>query len=346
MRKRILDASLRATHVLKKISASFELLPPSHYGIRYISKEATSQDLRNPFANENLEQELLVMQLHGKHNLLIYKFSFVYDHIVLPTIDFMPQEQSLDVVDFRAIWTAMQGSDAFSSYNCGFESGASRKNLLRSSRSTLRLLSRITYSSQPRKHMQLMTYSSLKVVTRLEMVRLPSINRRRLEWRHPPLLHFIDRKLHDYPATEIIQLPEHPFYTALKLPIINSDKAADAIAAIYDKVLQPVNRKKIFRIVNGVASTRSLQYSANDIFFYRFKAIKASKSIELASSGPFFLINKKAERHFQDARWTNGVAKPGHVPNRHNYIYLKKAFVINNSKATSFPKMSIARAKC
>lgn len=77
------------------------------------------------------------MQLHGKHNLLIYKFSFVYDHIVLPTIDFMPQEQSLDVVDFRAIWTAMQGSDAFSSYNCGFESGARCDNSMLNRRRTI-----------------------------------------------------------------------------------------------------------------------------------------------------------------------------------------------------------------
>lgn len=55
---------------------------------------------------------------------MLNKFNVVDEHIVLPTIEFAPQEQPLDAADFRAMWTAMQGLEAFAFFNCGFESGA------------------------------------------------------------------------------------------------------------------------------------------------------------------------------------------------------------------------------
>lgn len=141
LRKAMLDVTQRAgqSQALKKITAGYELLPASSDGIRYIlwavdtahskpkpaeSKEAKPRAFRDPFAEENLEQDLFVTQLHGTHNLVLNKFNVADEHVVLPTIEFAPQEQPLDAADFRAMWTAMQGLDAFAFFNCGFESGA------------------------------------------------------------------------------------------------------------------------------------------------------------------------------------------------------------------------------
>ncbi|KAL7679625.1 putative ATP adenylyltransferase, HIT-like superfamily [Plasmopara halstedii] len=223
MRKCLLAVIERATQsqVLRKVSATYELLPPSDYGIRYIlwtandafskPKLADGKDeaFRDPFAKESLEHELFVSQLCGTHNLLLNKYSVVDKHTVLSTIEFAPQEQSLDVADFRAMWTAMQGLDAFAFFNCGYDSGA----------------------SQPHKHMQLMTYPSLRAITGLDM---------------PPLLHFIHQKLHEHPTTNIVQLPELPFCHFLHridlVPDVNSEKAAEHIGAIYDKIVEYLER--------------------------------------------------------------------------------------------------------
>ncbi|GMF50818.1 unnamed protein product [Phytophthora fragariaefolia] len=141
MRKSMLDVTQRATQsqALKKITAGYELLPPSEQGVRYIlwaadaahakprpaeRKDEQPKASRDPFAKEHLEHDLFVTQLHGTHNLVLNKFNVVDEHVVLPTIEFAPQEQPLDAADFRAMWTAMQGLDAFAFFNCGFESGA------------------------------------------------------------------------------------------------------------------------------------------------------------------------------------------------------------------------------
>lgn len=61
----------------------------------------------------------------------------------------------------------------------------------------------------------------------------------------PPLLHFIDQKLRDYPTTETVQLPELPFCHFLhRIDIAadaDSEKAAAHVVAIYDKVLEQMN---------------------------------------------------------------------------------------------------------
>ncbi|CAI5711185.1 hypothetical protein KXD40_001498 [Peronospora effusa] len=226
LRKTVRDVTQRArqSQVLQKITANYELLPASAaYDIRYIlwvsnvsphkpkTAETKLKPFRDPFAKENLEQDLFVTQLHGTHNLVLNKFSIVDEHVVLATVEFAPQEEPLRATDFRAMWTAMKGLDAFAFFNCGYESGA----------------------SQPHKHMQLMTYSSFKEITGLDM---------------PPLLHFIDQKLREYPKSEIVQLAELPFCHFLHridLPDdIDSEKAVANIIVIYTKVLNQLNSTK------------------------------------------------------------------------------------------------------
>lgn len=235
LRKSMLDVTQRATQsqALKKITAGYELLPPAEHGIRYIlwsadaahtkptpAKPADSGEhkpskpekpFRDPFAKENLEMDLFVTQLHGTHNLVLNKFNVADEHVVLPTIEFAPQEQPLNAADFRAMWTAMQGLEAFAFFNCGFNSGA----------------------SQPHKHMQLMTYPSMKTITGLDM---------------PPLLHFIEQKLQAHPAGKTVQLSELPFCHFLhRIDLAHdadSETAAVTISAIYTKVLQEMNTTK------------------------------------------------------------------------------------------------------
>ncbi|KAF4320359.1 hypothetical protein BBO99_00001268 [Phytophthora kernoviae] len=229
----MLDVTQRATQsqALKKLTAGYELLPPAENGVRYILWSADTahtkptpvksaeteqtklkeevKPFRDPFAKENLEMDLFITQLHDTHNLVLNKFNVADEHVVLPTIEFAPQEQPLDATDFRAMWTAMKGLDAFAFFNCGFNSGA----------------------SQPHKHMQLMTYPSIKAITGLDM---------------PPLLHFINQKLYEYPMTETVQLPELPFCHFLhRIDLADdSEKAAAAITTMYDKVLQQMNTTK------------------------------------------------------------------------------------------------------
>lgn len=155
-------ARARASQVLKKITTGHELLPPGPLGVRYVlfsadlsqrkprieSNSAPKPAFRDPFAAENLEQDLFVQRIHDEHNLVLNKFCVVEEHVVLPTVEFRPQEEPLTVQDLRAMWTAMQGLDGFAFFNCGYESGA----------------------SQPHKHMQLNSYPSFKQFTGLDMV--------------------------------------------------------------------------------------------------------------------------------------------------------------------------------
>ncbi|RLN38043.1 hypothetical protein BBJ28_00001089 [Nothophytophthora sp. Chile5] len=237
LRKSVLEATQKATQskALKKITAGYELLPPAEHGIRYILWAADSahakptpakaQDeevaatksapkpFRDPFSKENLEEELFVTRLHDSHNLVLNKFNVVDEHVVLPTIEFAPQEEPLTAADFRALWTAMRGLDGFAFFNCGYESGA----------------------SQPHKHMQLMSYPSMKEVTGLDMVRLDP----------PPLLHFINQRLRDYSTTETVQLPELPFCHFLHRIDVPEDtesgEASATLLTIYEKVLRQMN---------------------------------------------------------------------------------------------------------
>ncbi|KAG7401962.1 bifunctional AP-4-A phosphorylase/ADP sulfurylase [Phytophthora boehmeriae] len=227
----MLDVTQRATQsqALKKLTAGYELLPPGEDGICYILWSADAahskptpvkaveteehqikpkvvKTFRDPFAKENLEMDLFVTQLHDTHNLVLNKFNVADEHVVLPTIEFAPQEEPLNAADFHAMLTAMKGLDAFAFFNCGFNSGA----------------------SQPHKHMQLMTYPSMKAITGLDM---------------PPLLHFIDQKLREYPTAETVQLPELPFCHFLHRLDVTTDsaKTAAVTATIYNKVLQQMN---------------------------------------------------------------------------------------------------------
>jgi ATP adenylyltransferase/5',5'''-P-1,P-4-tetraphosphate phosphorylase II len=174
LRRSVLEATARAkqSQALRKITAGHELLPPGELGVRYVlfsadmalrkpapsaEQKAKPAAFRDPFAAEHLEQDLFVTRVHDTHNLVLNKFCVVEEHVVLPTIDFRPQEEPLSVADLRAMWTAMGGLDAFAFFNCGYESGA----------------------SQPHKHMQLNSYPSFKQFTGLDMVRFetPTVSR-------------------------------------------------------------------------------------------------------------------------------------------------------------------------
>ncbi|GAB9470286.1 5',5'''-p-1,p-4-tetraphosphate phosphorylase [Globisporangium polare] len=237
LRKTVIEATQRATQTqaLKKSTAGVELLPPAvDNGIQYIlfqaqalnqkpvaiapsssssstpstSAPAEKKPFRDPFAKEHLEQDLFITQVHGTHNLVLNKFSIVDEHLVLPTIEYEAQETPLSKADLRAMWTSMRDLDAFAFFNCGYESGA----------------------SQPHKHMQLMSYPSLKAFTNLDM---------------PPLLHFINERLRSYPINEIVHLPELPFLHFLHRIDLNADTesqaAADHLHAIYEKVRREMN---------------------------------------------------------------------------------------------------------
>ncbi|KAG3120692.1 hypothetical protein PI124_g1386 [Phytophthora idaei] len=291
LRNSMLDVTQRATQsqALKKLTAGYELLPASEHGIRYIlwaadtthnkpkpadSKDARPKDFRNPFAKESLEQDLFVTQLHDTHNLVLNKFNVVDEHVVLPTIEFAPQEQPLDAADFRAMWTAMRGLEAFAFFNCGFESGA----------------------SQPHKHMQLMTYPSMKAITGLDM---------------PPLLHFIDQKLRGYPTTETVQLPELPFCHFLhRIDLadnVDSEKAAADIVAIYNKVLQQMNSTEYPRPAATSSTPPSLPVAYNLLLTSSFlflipRKAQSFSGIEVNSIGfigSFFVRNNEQRVFFE-----------------------------------------------
>uniref|UniRef100_K3WRM4 Uncharacterized protein n=1 Tax=Globisporangium ultimum (strain ATCC 200006 / CBS 805.95 / DAOM BR144) TaxID=431595 RepID=K3WRM4_GLOUD len=228
MRKTVLEVTQRAaqTQALKKITAGHELLPPAENGVRYVLFQTQTANqkpvaaapaetpapekkpFRDPFAKEHLEQDLFVAQLHDTHNVVLNKFNVVDEHVVLPTIEFEAQETPLSKADFRAMWTAMGALDAFAFFNCGYESGA----------------------SQPHKHMQLISYSSMKSYTNLDM---------------PPLLQFIHDRLQTQASDGIVHLRDLPFFHFLHridLPAdIDDQVAADQLHAIYATVLQQLN---------------------------------------------------------------------------------------------------------
>lgn len=246
LRKSVLEVTQRAkaSQALRPITAGHELLPAAENGVRYVLFSANASnrkpvgqagekkegakptEFRDPFAAEHLEQDLFVTRVHDTHNLVLNKFCIVEEHVVLPTIDYEQQETPLSTADFRAMWTAMRGLDAFAFFNCGYESGA----------------------SQPHKHMQLNSYPSFKQFTGLDMVQWLMLAFGWLGSRQnadggcdcnvvlmhvqPPLLHFIDQKLKAHPTTHAVHLPELPFFHFLhRLDFAPDTSSTDAAGA-------------------------------------------------------------------------------------------------------------------
>ncbi|DAZ99257.1 TPA: hypothetical protein N0F65_008124 [Lagenidium giganteum] len=226
MRQKVLQVTERATatQALKRITAGHQLIKGDD-GITYVvfaaqprnrKPEAVKPDtttepkvFRDPFAQEHLEQDLFVAQLHDTHNVVLNKFNVVDEHVVLPTIELEQQETPLTTADLKAMWTAMEQLDAFAFFNCGDESGA----------------------SQPHKHMQLISYPSMESYTGQRM---------------PPLLQFIhDLLQRQPPSAGIVQLPEIPFFHLLhriSLPSdVPIDECAEKLQAIYQQMLNEMN---------------------------------------------------------------------------------------------------------
>ncbi|TYZ62178.1 hypothetical protein PybrP1_006551 [[Pythium] brassicae (nom. inval.)] len=292
MRKAVLEASQRATQsgALKKITAGVELLPPAaDSGVRFLlfeaqgappkplatAEEAPKAPFRDPFAREHLERELFITQLHGTHNVVLNKFNVVDEHVVLPTIEYEEQEAPLSRADLRAMWTAMRALDAFAFFNCGYESGA----------------------SQPHKHMQLMSYPSLKAFTGLDM---------------PPLLHFIAERLRNHPMSSVVQLPELPFLHFLHRieidPKTESEDAADQLLSIYDAVLQQLNAREHYPDkLNRRASPLPVAYNlllTQAFVFVIPRRHQRFEGIEVNSIGFIgsFFVRDAAQRAFFEAQ--------------------------------------------
>ncbi|KAF0692648.1 Aste57867_16287 [Aphanomyces stellatus] len=120
--------------------------------------DSTAAPKKNPFAEENLEADLIVQDVHGTHNLLLNKFNVVDEHLVLTTKSFDDQATPLLARDLHALWTCIQELDALGFFNCGHESGA----------------------SQPHKHMQLITHRSTLSYLNTPLDELPWMHRARV----------------------------------------------------------------------------------------------------------------------------------------------------------------------
>ncbi|KAH9143576.1 hypothetical protein LEN26_005059 [Aphanomyces euteiches] len=103
-----------------------------------LANQSQQPKMRNPFAQENLEADLVVRSVNGTHTLILNKFNVVDEHTVLVTNQFEEQSTPLVPSDFAALWKCIQDLNAFGFFNCGHNSGA----------------------SQPHKHMQLITIES------------------------------------------------------------------------------------------------------------------------------------------------------------------------------------------
>lgn len=81
----------------------------------------------DPFSHPDPDL-VVVAGLHGSHNIILNKFPVVDRHALLCTVDFIPQNEHLNVVDFTAITEVFNyGLDDFLMfYNCGYNSGASQ----------------------------------------------------------------------------------------------------------------------------------------------------------------------------------------------------------------------------
>lgn len=86
---------------------------------------AHQKKVENAFVDSNPDFDLGV--IGSKHKLILNKYCVVRPQLVLHTIDFEPQSNSLDAADFGAMWKVLceLGSDHFAIFNCGAEAGAS-----------------------------------------------------------------------------------------------------------------------------------------------------------------------------------------------------------------------------
>lgn len=148
--------------------------------------------------------------------------------------------------------------------------------------------------SQPHKHMQIMTYPSMKAITGLDM---------------PPLLHFIDEKLHEYPTSETVQLPELPFCHFLhRLDLADdtdSQNAAVDIVAIYNNVLKQMNATEYPRPAATSSSPLPVAYNlllTSSFLFMIPRKAQSFNDIEVNSIGfigSFFVRNNEQRVFFE-----------------------------------------------
>ncbi|KAJ0411875.1 hypothetical protein ATCC90586_005970 [Pythium insidiosum] len=266
MRQRVLEVTQTATQsgALKRIIAGHQLLPADRLGVQCILFSALAQYRRpggyavvkpqvvgpdasaprreffDPFARENVERDLYIAPVFDDHFLVLNKFAVVDEHVVLATVEFAEQEQPLTASDLRAVWTSMHALDAFAFFNCGYESGA----------------------SQPHKHMQLISYSSVKQFCGLDM---------------PPLLDWIHRALQRHPSDKAVQLPELPFHHylhRLELPdddgdAVSSHETAERLLEIYSGIMSQMNACEYARPAPEDASARGQQPIAYNLLLTR-----------------------------------------------------------------------------
>jgi len=91
-----------------------------------ISTSEAKLSFFDPFDEKNLDRNVYIDTLFGTHNLLLNKFCVLPLHVVLVTKVFQYQDQSLNEIDFRAIWHIMTNLDPIVFFNCGKNSGASQ----------------------------------------------------------------------------------------------------------------------------------------------------------------------------------------------------------------------------
>jgi ATP adenylyltransferase len=126
----------------------------------------------------------------------------------------------------------------------------------------------------------------------------------------PPLLHFIDQKLREYPTTETVQLPELPFchfLHGIDLPDgVTSEEAAAHTVAIYDKVMKEMNSVE-YPTQAATTSTPSLPVAYNLLLTSSFLFLIPRKAqgfngIEVNSIGfigSFFVRNEEQRVFFE-----------------------------------------------
>ncbi|TMW68339.1 hypothetical protein Poli38472_005807 [Pythium oligandrum] len=278
LRQRVLDVTHKATQkeALKRIIAGHQLLPRDAQGLEFIlfsaqaqyrrpggyevkprvvGPEKTTKAFFDPFAKENVEQDLFVTTVFDDHFLVLNKFAVVDEHLVLATVEFEEQEAPLTRGDLRAAWKSMQDLDAFAFFNCGYESGA----------------------SQPHKHMQLISYPSMKKYCGLDM---------------PPLLQFIDDRLKPHATTSVVQLTELPFLHYLHridLPASTSfDDAAAHLQALYSTILEQMNASVYARQPSADGTVEPLAYNlllTQSFLFVVPRKTPAHDGIEVNSIG-------------------------------------------------------------
>jgi ATP adenylyltransferase len=81
---------------------------------------------RGAFDDENPLFE--ISKIGPRHRLILNKFSVVRPQFVIPTVDFEPQRDPLNVDDIASVWEVIRGVDHqyyLGIFNCGVEAGSS-----------------------------------------------------------------------------------------------------------------------------------------------------------------------------------------------------------------------------